>query len=380
MAINIRCSCGGEAKLKTKVCPRCDTPFPKKGRKYKVSVRMNGKKVTRTVTNLELAKEIEAKLKVDIAKGEFNIQRKRAPLLHDVWKRFLPWAQEHKKSWKSDMYNYQKHLQPIFEKKQLDRISSFDVERLKMNMKQGKNMHNKSYAPATIKHVIVLLSRLYTVAGQWGMYDGMNPCDKVAKPKLNNQVTEFLNDMQLTNLLEVLENWPKYSDAAFIKILLYTGLRRGELFKLSWQDINLERQTVILRDPKGKQDETLPLSNKACAVLRKLLPTESPYVFPGKHGGRRVDFKRPWIEIKKKAGLPQDFRLHGLRHHYASSLVSAGVDLYTVSKLLTHKDTKTTQRYAHLADQALRDAVNLSDNLQTAQQPKILKIVGGQNG
>jgi site-specific recombinase XerD len=79
--------------------------------------------------------------------------------------------------------------------------------------------------------------------------------------------------------------------------------------------------------------------------------------------------------------LPTKFRLHGLRHHYASSLVSAGVDLYTVSKLLTHKDTKTTQRYAHLADQALRDAVNLSDRLQTVQQPsKVLNKAGGHCG
>jgi integrase len=254
---------------------------------------VNGRKTSRTVTNLELAKEIEAKLKVDMVKGEFNIQRKRVPLLMDEWKRYLPWAQENKKSWKSDMYIYQKHLQPLFEKKQLDRISPFDVEKIKMVMKQGKNMHNKPYAPATIKHVIVLLSRLFTVAGKWGMYDGLNPCDKVSKPKLNNQVTEFLDDKQLTALLEVLNSWPKSADAAFVKFLLFTGLRRGEVFKLTWNDIDLERQTIILRDPKGNRDEILPLSNKACAELRNFPHGESSYVFPGKHGGCRVDFKRP---------------------------------------------------------------------------------------
>ena len=378
MAINVRCSCGGEAKLTSKVCPRCGKAFPKKGRKYKVLVRVNSRKTSRTVTNLELAREIEAKLKVDIVQGEFNIRRKRVPVLRDIWKRYLPWAQENKKSWKSDMYIYQKHLQPLFEKKQLDQISPFDVEKLMLTMKQGKNQHGKPYAPATIKHVVVLLSRLFTVAGKWGMYDGLNPCDKVSKPKLNNQVTEFLNDEQLSSLLQVLDNWPMVSDAGFVKLLLYTGLRRGEVFNLTWNDIDLERQLVVLRDPKGKRDETLPLSGKACAVLEDLPRGESSYVFPGKYGGRRVDFKRPWVEIKKKSGLPKEFRLHGLRHHYASSLVSAGVDLFTVSKLLTHKDTKTTQRYAHLADQSLRDAVNLSDQLQEARQPSRMINIGGR--
>ena len=79
--------------------------------------------------------------------------------------------------------------------------------------------------------------------------------------------------------------------------------------------------------------------------------------------------------------LPPGFRLHGLRHHYASSLVSAGVDLYTVSKLLSHKDTATTQRYAHLADQTLRDAVDLSDRLQEPKpQAEIVDMEGRRNG
>ena len=101
------------------------------------------------------------------------------------------------------------------------------------------------------------------------------------------------------------------------------------------------------------------------------MPTEydTEFIFYGKNGNQRTDFRGPWYRIKKAAELPKAFRLHGLRHHFASSLVSAGVDLYTVSKLLTHKDTATTQRYAHLADQTLRDAVNLSDELQNPKTP-----------
>ncbi len=338
-------------KLSAKKC-KCGASIPSKGRIYRVIVRMNGRRIVRTATNLELAREIEGKLKVDIARNEFDLEPKGpAPTLSEVWNRFLPWAKEHKKSWRTDFLYYRKHLEPVFGEKPLDQIAPFDIEKLIISMKKGKNARGNAYAPATIKHQLVLLSRLFTLTAQWGMYSGPNPCQKVKKPKLNNQITEYLTEDELTRLLDTLEAWPNRMSASFIKFALYTGLRRGELFKLTWRDIDFERQTVTIRDtdsqdgPKGKKDQILPLSDKALEVLRTI-PKEhdTPFVFYGKNGEQRIDFKGPWARIKKAADLPEQFRLHGLRHHFASSLVSAGTDLYTVSKLLTHKDITTTQR------------------------------------
>lgn len=382
MAINLRCSCGSETKLTAKRCPRCGKPFPKKGRKYKVTVRVGGEKHTKIVSNLELASDLESKLKVDIVRGEHNLVKKTAPALHQVWEKFLPWAKQHKRSWYSDQKCYGKHLEPLLGSKRLDRISTFDVEKLILSMKKGISKHGRPYAPATIKHVIVLLSRLFTLSGQWGVYDGPNPCKKVQLPKLNNQITEFLSDNQLGRLMDVLETWPCKTTAAFLKFLLYTGLRRGELFKLKWQDIDFNRQTITLRDPKGNKNQVLPLSPKALQVLREIpRKHDTQFIFYGKEGKQRTDFKGPWRRIKRAADLPSTFRLHGLRHHFASSLVSAGVDLYTVSKLLSHKDAKTTQRYAHLSDRALRDAVNLSDKLQEpTNQAEVISLEERRNG
>jgi integrase len=91
----------------------------------------------------------------------------------------------------------------------------------------------------------------------------------------------------------------------------------------------------------------------------------SPYVFPGRNGAKRVDVNHQVNRIKKRAGLPKEFRpLHGLRHVYASILASSGqVDMYTLQKLLTHKDPRMTQRYAHLRDDALRRAADIAGNL-----------------
>ena len=103
------------------------------------------------------------------------------------------------------------------------------------------------------------------------MYDGPNPCKKVQLPKLNNQITEFLSDNALGRFMDVLETWPCKMTTAFLKFLLYIGLRRGELFKLKWQDIDFNRQTITLRDPKGNKNQVLPLTPKALQVLREIL-------------------------------------------------------------------------------------------------------------
>ena len=373
MSIAIRCSCGSECRLTAKICSRCKKPFPQKGRKYKVTVRSNGRKFTRTLTNLNLARDVESKLKVDAARGEHQLKRILPPTLADIWKKYLPWAESNKpKSSYTDKTYYEKHLQNRFGSKRLNAISPIDVERLMSDMRKGKSRRGTPYSPATIKHIVVLLSRLYSFAETRNLYNGQNPCRKVKKPVLNNQVTEFLTDEELSRLLETLNSWKDRMSASFIEFLLYTGLRRGELFKLTWSDIDFTRQNITIRDPKGKKDETLPLSNRAKIVLENI-PREldTLFIFYGKNGKQRSDFSGPWKRIRKAAKLPPSFRLHGLRHHFASSLVSAGTDLFTVSKLLTHKDVKTTQRYAHLSDQTLRDADALSDKLQ---QPKARTI------
>jgi integrase len=159
-------------------------------------------------------------------------------------------------------------------------------------------------------------------------------------------------------------------------------MRRGELFKLRWEDVDFERGFIHIRDPKGGQDQVIPLNDAA----RKLLEThpkkgvevdsqktDSEYVFAGREGKERTDINHQVKRIRDAAGLPATFRpLHGLRHTYASMLASSGqVDLYTLQRLLTHKDPRMTQRYAHLRDETLRRASNLAEGIiAEAVKPK----------
>jgi integrase len=166
-------------------------------------------------------------------------------------------------------------------------------------------------------------------------------------PRVDNQVTEFMTDEELSRLIEVLDNRPFDDSAAFVKFALATGLRRGEFFKLRWEHVDFDRGLVTLVDPKGTKTQTIPVSSQALEVLQSVDCT-SDFVFPGRNGQQRTHFKGPWLKIRKPAGLSEGFRFHGLRHNFASAMISKGVDLAVVGKLLSHNQAQTTMRYAHL--------------------------------
>lgn len=104
------------------------------------------------------------------------------------------------------------------------------------------------------------------------------------------------------------------------------------------------------------------MSDHALSALEDLRRT-SEYVFPGHNGDKKRTFRNPWYKIREAAGLPEKIRFHGLWHNFASHLVSNGMDLLTVGKLLNHKAASTAKRYAHLADEKVRQAAALSGQL-----------------
>ena len=246
---------------------------------------------------------------------------------------------------------------------------------MKLELKKGLNKNGKPYSTATIKHQLVLLKRLFNLAKKWRLYAGDNPVDEVEMPKLDNIRTEFLTEQEAINLAEVLDTWPCRDSVAFIRFTLFTGFRRGELFKLTWDDVDFERGMVTLREPKGGKTITTNVSPEALDILRGM-EVSSPYVFPGKDGGQRTDFKGPWKKIRKAAGLPSNFRFHGLRHNFGSTLASAGVDLQVIQKLLGHKDYRTTLRYAHLSPGVIKEAAIKSGNLLNPKGKKDTAVKG----
>ena len=305
-----------------------------------------------------------------------------------MWTKYLPWAKEHKKTWKDDEWNYNRHLQPRFSTKPLESISALDIERMKLELKEASNKNGRPFTPATIKHQIVLLRRLFNLAIKWRIYDGQSPVSSVELPKLDNMKTEYLSDDEIERLRNVLDSLPCRITASLVKFGMLTGLRRGELFRLQWADIDFEHRLITLRAPKGGKTQTIPVSGEAVKVLeqtgRVVIQKEaynleeeaeiSEFVFPNVNGSPRKSIRDPWASIKAKAELPADFRFHGLRHSWASRMVSNGIDLAVVQTLMTHKHTSTTERYAHLMPNALKRAAEACSEIMKPKHGQVLKI------
>jgi integrase len=255
----------------------------------------------------------------------------------------------------TDECNY-KYIKSMFAQKEPRELVQLDIDRLRINLLKTKK-------PQTVKHILQLLIRIINFGVNKGLCEGLG--FKIQMPKVYNIKTEDLSREQLSSLLDAIDADHDIQGANFMKMALFTGMRRGELFKLKWNDIDFEKGFINIRDPKGGPDQKIPLNEAARNLLESHPKSDSPYVFPGKWGGQRKDIMRPINRIRKRAGLPKDFRpLHGLRHVYASMLASSGkVDLYTLQKLLTHKSPQMTQRYAHLRDDALKRASNLAGTL-----------------
>ena len=260
------------------------------------------------------------------------------------------------KGLQTDENRYQNHLKPPFGAREPRSLTPLEVDRLRLELLLIRR-------PGTVSNVLELLRRLINFGSKKRLCE--TPTFTIEMPKVNNIKTEDLSAQQLARLLKALEEASNLQVAHLMKMALLTGMRRGELFRLKWEDIDFERGFIHIRDPKGGQDQKIPLNDKSRELLRSHPRGDSPYVFPGRGGRKRVDINQQVNQIKEAAGLPRDFRpLHGLRHVFASMLASSGqVDLYTLQKLLTHKSPIMTQRYAHLRDQTLRKAADLAGNL-----------------
>lgn len=166
---------------------------------------------------------------------------------------------------------------------------------------------------------------------------------------------------------ELLPDLRKYEFADHLKPLvllsLNTGMRRGEVFNLTWADIDLKNKLITVEGDTSKSGQTrhIPMNKEAVATIeewRKQHGRNSGYVFPGKNGHRLDNVKKSWDGLLKMAKI-EGFRWHDLRHTFASKLVMAGVPLNTVRDLLGHSDLAMTLRYAHLAPDSKAAAVEL---------------------
>jgi integrase len=153
-----------------------------------------------------------------------------------------------------------------------------------------------------------------------------------------------------------------------VRLILGTGLRRGEALQLKWGDVDSKQVHVRGETAKDQAFRAVPLTADAQEALRAWREQQTDakpdaFVFVRSKGGSH-QVNTSWATLMKRAQI-KGFRLHDLRHDYASRLVMAGTPLYTVARLLGHASSETSERYSHLAPDHLRDAVAKLDALET---------------
>jgi integrase len=298
---------------------------------------------------------------------------------------YLPWAQNHIKSvdetvrlMKTDF----KHLKNT----DLKDISPWLVE------KMVKDAKSKKLANATINRKVATLKSILSKAVEWGVIDS-TPLARVKPLKLDKAGRiRYLTDVEEVALRDALEsrqhehrlkreshsNWAykrgvepppllngRFTDHLFpiVLVALNTGLRRGEIFKLEWPDINFKKRLLTVKGEGAKSGNTrhIPMNDEAFAALVgwRNQTEANGLVFSSPVTGEELNnIKKSWAMVISSAGI-KNFRFHDLRHTFASKLVMAGVDLNTVRELLGHASIEMTLRYAHLAPEHKANAVAL---------------------
>lgn len=313
------------------------------------------------VTTAELARDEAKRLLGDVAKGEDPSkdcqQAKNKPIMIEFAREYLEvYAKANKrpKSYQED----QKMLNSIILKKlggkKVEEVTTYDIQHLHHELRKTPYMANR---------VRALLNKMFNLAVQWNL-TSLNPVKGVVKYQEQKR-GRWLNDAELADLWDVLETYHNQSVANAIRLLILTGSRKNEVLSAEWIQFDLEKGVWLKPAHTTKQNkmEHLPLSSQVLTLLKKMREEDTTkYLFPGKVRGEPLqDIKKAWKTISAKAGLT-NVRLHDLRHTHASHLVSSGLSLSIVGKLLGHTQASTTQRYAHLADEPLRQAAELFGN------------------
>ena len=261
------------------------------------------------------------------------------------------------KSLSVDKNRFDNYLKDPFGKKEPHEIIQLDVDRLRIKLL-------KTLSPQSVKHILALLRRIVNFGVQKQLCQNLS--FKIQLPAVHNNKTEDLTPEQLQNLLKAIDESKDLVAVNMMRLALFTGMRRGEMFKLRWDDIDFHKGFISLRDPKGMEPQKIPLNDSAKSVLESMPRHKSGFVFTMNNGKPfTTDLRGRLNRIRDAAGIPKGFRaLHGLRHVFASLLASSGqVDMYTLQKLLTHKSPMMTQRYAHLRDETLKRASNLAGDI-----------------
>lgn len=170
----------------------------------------------------------------------------------------------------------------------------------------------------------------------------------------------YLRDDERERFYDVLEQRKDFLKP-FCIVALNTGMRRNEIISMRYEYLDLTARVIRIPETKSGRHQTVPINDKVLGALKAWAGGKLPsrgFVFANDQGAKRHGRMKVWDRFIEQCQI-DNFRIHDMRHDFASQLVLKGVNIYEVQKLMRHSDIKLTQRYAHLRDESLLNAVNL---------------------
>ena len=321
------------------------------------------------------ARSQAAKYKQQVDTGIDPLQKKqddrKGLTVKDLWKEYTDrHVVNFSPAAKKDVASmYEKYISArLGENKKVSDITGADIEDLHRFIskkiavggltKKGKPRKQKSGGETRANRVLEVVRSLFNKGIQWG-YCEKNPANGFRKHK-EHAKSEYLEPEQLQLVFEKLNIMENAKAANIIRLLILTGARIGELLKSEWSHFDLDKGlwTKPASITKQRRVHAVPLSTEAIGVLLAIKDeSKTDLVFPSSVGGVMHDIKKPWKWLRKEANI-EKYRIHDLRHTYASLLISQGETLSVIGKLLGHSQNQTTMRYAHLFDDTLRNATS----------------------
>jgi integrase len=319
--------------------------FRKHGNYY-IDYYVEGRRVRERIgPNKRQAERALAVRRGEVLQGRLKIaDREPSPRLADFAPQYLAYSEANKRSARRDRFLL-KQLLASFGQKRLKEISPWLIE-------QHKARRRREVAPASVNRELACLKHLFSLAIQWGKAQG-NPVKAVKFFREDNQVERILTSDEEARLLGA-------ANARLRPVLilaLNTGIRLGECLALRWEHVDFDRGALRVAHSKSGKSRNIPMNRAVVQMLLALRAAGSRDGPVFQVAGRPVRSVQRAFRLARRDADLRDVRFHDLRHTFATRLVTAGVDIVTVSKLLGHSTLAMTMRYAHPAPEDLRRAV-----------------------
>ncbi|HEX3034952.1 MAG TPA: site-specific integrase [Thermodesulfobacteriota bacterium] len=320
-------------------------------------------KITRTIAEKALKARVG-----EIVQGKFNIEQTKKPVRMNVlFDRFLEWAKTNYKN-PAKTASAVKPLRAFFGDCLTSELNLWSVEKYKAQRKAGQKK------PETVNRELGILRRVLNLAVEWKSLSS-NPIQGMKLLKVPKYIPRVLKE----------EEFQKLYDAAsphFKPILLcayLTGMRRSEIVRLRWQDVDFESGYIFARETKNNEDRAIPFDETLETELLKLREnTTCEYVFTtdeSKPYSSNTAWKRTWRTALKRSGI-ENCRFHDLRHTFCSDLIVGDkVDFATVMELTGHKDIRMLKRYTHTREEAKKAAIDKLGKRLSVSSSKVISLL-----